>query len=158
MVYVIVILSIFIVIDLIFYIPMFVNVLIAEDKFAIYFFSIPIIYIDESKTINHLKNKISIQQLKNADPEDVKYIESLKIEKVILNYTFIDKKDLFFYYIRPILYMFKSFDLDNRLSIIYNSNINYYFYAKISFKIARVLKFYFIIRRIKQRRERTSNF
>ena len=61
MVYVIVILSIFIVIDLIFYIPMFVNVLIAEDKFAIYFFSIPIIYIDESKTINHLKNKISIQ-------------------------------------------------------------------------------------------------
>ncbi len=158
MVYVIVILSIFIVIDLIFYIPMFVNVLIAEDKFAIYFFSIPIIYIDESKTINHLKNKISIQQLKNADPEDVKYIESLKIEKVILNYTFIDKNDLFFYYIRPILYMFKSFDLDNRLSISYDSNINYYFYAKISFKIARVLKFYFIIRRIKQRRERTSNF
>lgn len=158
MVYVIVILSIFIVIDLIFYIPMFVNVLIAEDKFAIYFFSIPIIYIDESKTINHLKNKISIQQLKNADPEDVKYIESLKIEKVILNYTFIDKNDLFFYCIRPILYMFKSFDLDNRLSISYDSNINYYFYAKISFKIARVLKFYFIIRRIKQRRERTSNF
>lgn len=151
-------LIIFIIIDLLFYIPIHVQVLIADDLVGIYIFSIPIFLVTEKKIVNLLKNKISIQKLKYADKEDVKYIESIRIEEIRLNYTFLEHMPMALHYIYPCLGILKSFNkslLKNKIQFSCDKKKKYYLYAKVSLKIARVVKYYFIIRRIKH--ERTSN-
>ncbi len=154
----IIFLILFILIDLLFYIPIIIHIYISQNCFGIYIFSIPIFYVSHAKTKNLLKHKISIEKLKNADPINIKYIESIAIDRIQVNAIFIDRmaeKALFIY---PILGILKSLDeniFNQKLIIEKNLKKEYYFYLKMQIKIARIVKYYFIIRRLKS--ERTSN-
>ena len=77
-------------INLLFYIPLIIHIYVDKDILSIYLFAIPIFVISDNKTINLLKNKISIDQLLNASKIDLKMIEAIKIDeiKVSINYEF----------------------------------------------------------------------
>ena len=147
----IIFLILFILIDLLFYIPIIIHIYISQNCFGIY------IFVSHAKTKNLLKHKISIEKLKNADPINIKYIESIAIDRIQVNAIFIDRmaeKALFIY---PILGILKSLDeniFNQKLIIEKNLKKEYYFYLKMQIK-ARIVKYYFIIRRLKS--ERTSN-
>lgn len=158
MIGIIVFFILFIIIDLLFYIPILIHILIADDLVGVYIFSIPIFYVTPQKTINHLRNKISIENLKYADKEDMKYIESIAIEEIHINTTFIDPSHEYSYIWYPLLGIFADLNTNifkNKMTIEHNQQKKYHFYLKMHVKIARVIKYYFIIRRLKH--ERTSN-
>ncbi len=158
MIGIIVFLILFIIIDLLFYIPILIHILVAEDLVGIYVFSIPIFYVTPQKTINRLKKKISIKNLKYADKEDIKYIESIAIEKVKINTSFISQwndKSYLWYPFFGILQDLNANIFKNKMQIEHQKQNQYIFYCQMHVKIARVIKYYFIIRRLKH--ERTSN-
>lgn len=155
-IFLIVLLIIFIVIDLLFYIPITIHIYAYKDRFGIYVFSIPIIYISNEKTINLLKKKISLQKLKNVDSLDIKYIESVSIDKIQINDIFVDRMDYNSIFLRIILsnienYLNNLFNIDCLIET--NPSKHYYFYLKMNVKIARVLKYHFIVRRLKNERK-----
>ena len=77
------------IIDLLFYVPLKIHFFIDSSSIYLYLFTFKIIYKDDFKDFNLLKDKITINKIKESDKEDIKIIKSFKIKKL---HTSIDKK------------------------------------------------------------------
>lgn len=135
------------IIDLLFYVPLKIHFFIDSSSIYLYLFTIKIIYKDDFKDFNLLKDKITINKIKERDKEDIKIIKSFKIKKL---HTSIDKKLSlkYCYLLYPLLMV-------NNDYITINLNKNNQIYILIELKLANLLKEVIKIRRIKH--ERTSN-
>ena len=135
------------IIDLLFYVPLKIHFYIDSSSIYLYLFTFKIIYKDDFKDFNLLKDKITINKIKESDKEDIKIIKSFKIKKL---HTSIDKKLSlkYCYLLYPLLMV-------NNAYITINLNKNNQIYILIELKLANLLKEIIKIRRIKH--ERTSN-
>lgn len=135
------------IIDLLFYVPLKIHFFIDSSSIYLYLFTFKIIYKDDFKDFNLLKDKITINKIKESDKEDIKIIKSFKIKKL---HTSIDKKLSlkYCYLLYPLLMV-------NNDYITINLNKNNQLYILIELKLANLLKEIIKIRRIKH--ERTSN-
>lgn len=135
------------IIDLLFYVPLKIHFYIDSSSIYLYLFTFKIIYKDDFKDFNLLKDKITINKIKESDKEDIKIIKSFKIKKL---HTSIDKKLSlkYCYLLYPLLMV-------NNDYITINLNKNNQLYILIELKLANLLKEVIKIRRIKH--ERTSN-
>lgn len=135
------------IIDLLFYVPLKIHFYIDSSSIYLYLFTFKIIYKDDFKDFNLLKDKITINKIKESDKEDIKIIKSFKIKKL---HTSIDKKLSlkYCYLLYPLLMV-------NNDYITINLNKNNQIYILIELKLANLLKEIIKIRRIKH--ERTSN-
>lgn len=135
------------IIDLLFYVPLKIHFYIDSSSIYLYLFTFKIIYKDDFKDFNLLKDKITINKIKESDKEDIKIIKSFKIKKL---HTSIDKKLSlkYCYFLYPLLMV-------NNDYITINLNKNNQLYILIELKLANLLKEIIKIRRIKH--ERTSN-
>lgn len=135
------------IIDLLFYVPLKIHFFIDSSSIYLYLFTFKIIYKDGFKDFNLLKDKITINKIKESDKEDIKIIKSFKIKKL---HTSIDKKLSlkYCYLLYPLLMV-------NNDYITINLNKNNQIYILIELKLANLLKEVIKIRRIKH--ERTSN-
>ncbi|MBQ4061030.1 MAG: hypothetical protein IJD46_03275 [Bacilli bacterium] len=135
------------IIDLLFYVPLKIHFYIDSSSIYLYLFTFKIIYKDDFKDFNLLKDKITINKIKESDKEDIKIIKSFKIKKL---HTSIDKKLSlkYCYLLYPLLMV-------NNDYITINLNKNNQMYILIELKLANLLKEIIKIRRIKH--ERTSN-
>lgn len=135
------------IIDLLFYVPLKIHFFIDSSSIYLYLFTFKIIYKDDFKDFNLLKDKITINKIKESDKEDIKIIKSFKIKKL---HTSIDKKLSlkYCYLLYPLLMV-------NNDYITINLNKNNQIYILIELKLANLLKEVIKIRRIKH--ERTSN-
>lgn len=135
------------IIDLLFYVPLKIHFFIDSSSIYLYLFTFKIIYKDDFKDFNLLKDKITINKIKESDKEDIKIIKSFKIKKL---HTSIDKKLSlkYCYLLYPLLMV-------NNDYITINLNKNNQIYILIELKLANLLKEIIKIRRIKH--ERTSN-
>lgn len=135
------------IIDLLFYVPLKIHFYIDSSSIYLYLFTFKIIYKDDFKDFNLLKDKITINKIKESDKEDIKIIKSFKIKKL---HTSIDKKLSlkYCYLLYPLLMV-------NNDYITINLNKNNQIYVLIELKLANLLKEIIKIRRIKH--ERTSN-
>ena len=135
------------IIDLLFYVPLKIHFFIDSSSIYLYLFTFKIIYKDDFKEFNLLKDKITINKIKESDKEDIKIIKSFKIKKL---HTSIDKKLSlkYCYLLYPLLMV-------NNDYITINLNKNNQIYILIELKLANLLKEVIKIRRIKH--ERTSN-
>lgn len=135
------------IIDLLFYVPLKIHFYIDSSSIYLYLFTFKIIYKDDFKDFNSLKDKITINKIKESDKEDIKIIKSFKIKKL---YTSINKSlsIKYCYLLYPLLMV-------NNDYITVNLNKDNQLYILIELKLANLLKDIIIIRRIKH--ERTSN-
>lgn len=135
------------IIDLLFYVPLKIHFYIDSSSIYLYLFTFKIIYKDDFNDFNLLKDKITINKIKESDKEDIKIIKSFKIKKL---HTSIDKKLSlkYCYLLYPLLMV-------NNDYITINLNKNNQIYILIELKLANLLKEIIKIRRIKH--ERTSN-
>lgn len=135
------------IIDLLFYVPLKIHFYIDSSSIYLYLFTFKIIYKDDFKDFNLLKDKITINKIKESDKEDIKIIKSFKIKKL---HTSIDKKLSlkYCYLLYPLLMV-------NNDYITINLNKDNQLYILIELKLANLLKEVIKIRRIKH--ERTSN-
>ena len=135
------------IIDLLFYVPLKIHFYIDSSSIYLYLFTFKIIYKDDFKDFNLLKDKITINKIKESDKEDIKIIKSFKIKKL---HTSMDKKLSlkYCYLLYPLLMV-------NNDYITINLNKNNQMYILIELKLANLLKEIIKIRRIKH--ERTSN-
>lgn len=135
------------IIDLLFYVPLKIHFYIDSSSIYLYLFIFKIIYKDDFKDFNLLKDKITINKIKESDKEDIKIIKSFKIKKL---HTSIDKKLSlkYCYLLYPLLMV-------NNDYITINLNKDNQLYILIELKLANLLKEIIKIRRIKH--ERTSN-
>lgn len=135
--------------DLMFYVPLTIHIYFDNNRIYIGLFSIDIIKIDSESNINRLKNKISLQKIFESEKEDLKIIESLSINKIILRL----KKEQISRY----AYVFYPLLTINKI----NQKIDYQIasenklYMKVNVKIVNVLMKKIQIRRLKN--ERASN-
>lgn len=135
------------IIDLLFYVPLKIHFYIDSSSIYLYLFTFKIIYKDDFKDFNLLKDKITINKIKESDKEDIKIIKSFKIKKlyVSINESLSTK---YCYFLYPLLMV-------NNDYITINLNKNNQMYILIELKLANLLKEIIKIRRIKH--ERTSN-
>lgn len=135
------------IIDLLFYVPLKIHFYIDSSSIYLYLFTFKIIYKDDFKDFNLLKDKITINKIKESDKEDIKMIKSFKIKKlyVSINESLSIK---YCYLLYPLLMV-------NNDYITVNLNKDNQLYILIELKLANLLKDIIIIRRIKH--ERTSN-
>lgn len=135
------------IIDLLFYVPLKIHFYIDSSSIYLYLFTFKIIYKDDFKDFNSLKDKITINKIKESDKEDIKIIKSFKIKKL---YASINKSlsIKYCYLLYPLLMV-------NNDYITVNLNKDNQLYILIELKLANLLKDIIIIRRIKH--ERTSN-
>lgn len=144
-----IILLIVLLLDLIFYTPVYIH--FYYDKKALYvsLYSFFIIRIDKTNKINKLKNKIEISKIKNADKDKLKLIESIKISKILIS---VPKEKTYEYsYIFNSLYYIN--DLTDKIDYKIEDNLKVYF--KVELKGISIIKKLVEIRRVKN--ERTSN-
>ena len=135
------------IVDLLFYVPIKIHFYIDSSSIYLYVFTLKIIYKDDFKDINLLKDKITINKIKESDKEDIKVINSFKIKKI--NVSINAKLSLKHCYILYPLLMV------NNDHIIVNLNKSNKLYILIELKLANLLKEIIKIRRLKH--ERTSN-
>lgn len=130
-------------INLLFYIPLIIHIYVDKDILSIYLFAIPIFVISDNKTINLLKNKISIDQLLNASKIDLKMIEAIKIDeiKVSINYEFANQ---YAQYIYPLV------ALNNIYKINFKINDKTSLYIKTKITLVNILLELITIRRMKK--------
>lgn len=135
------------IIDLLFYVPLKIHFYIDSSSIYLYLFTFKIIYKDDFKDFNLLKDKITINKIKESDKEDIKIIKSFKIKKL---HTSINESlsIKYCYLLYPLLMV-------NNDYITINLNKNNQIYILIELKLANLLKEIIKIRRIKH--ERTSN-
>lgn len=135
------------IIDLLFYVPLKIHFYIDSSSIYLYLFTFKIIYKDDFKDFNLLKDKITINKIKESDKEDIKIIKSFKIKKlyVSINESLSIK---YCYLLYPLLMV-------NNDYITVNLNKDNQLYILIELKLANLLKEIIKIRRIKH--ERTSN-
>lgn len=135
------------IVDLLFYVPIKIHFYIDSSSIYLYVFTLKIIYKDDFKDINLLKDKITINKIKESDKEDIKVINSFKIKKI--NVSINAKLSLKHCYILYPLLMV------NNDHITVNLNKSNKLYILIELKLANLLKEIIKIRRLKH--ERTSN-
>lgn len=143
-------------IDVLFYIPLKVHILIADDLIAVFLFNIPFVYISSKKKINRLKNKISPISLKQIDSADIKYIEAVHIKKIFFNLKMENISYEYYPYLYPFIGIIQTINrmTKEEISLQYNANANYKFYCLIEMKLAKLIEEHILVRRIKN--ERTS--
>lgn len=140
--------------DLIFYVKIKIHILISSEGVFLYVFSLPVFVVCKEKEINLLKNKISLEKLKNTQKEDLKIIESFTIEKLYFN----AKPSLlkqYAYLAYPFIGLVFSLDQifqKNDLHVEIKEEKKYYFYTMIDLKIDNIVKQMIQIRRLKHER------
>ena len=130
-------------INLLFYIPLIIHIYVDKDILSIYLFAIPIFVISDNKTINLLKNKISIDQLLNASKIDLKMIEAIKIDeiKVSINYEFANQDAQYIYPLVALNNIYKiNFKINDKTSL----------YIKTKITLVNILLELITIRRMKK--------
>lgn len=135
------------IIDLLFYVPLKIHFYIDSSSIYLYLFTFKIIYKDDFKDFNLLKDKITINKIKESDKEDIKIIKSFKIQKLYVSIN--ERLSIKYCYL---LYPLLMVNNDN---ITVNLNKDNQLYILIELKLANLLKEIIRIRRIKH--ERTSN-
>ena len=68
-------------IDVIFYIPLYIYFYFDSKSIYLYIYSFPLLKIDNQNNINRLKNMINIEKIKETKKEDLKIINSFNINK-----------------------------------------------------------------------------
>jgi len=135
------------IIDLLFYVPLKIHFYIDSSSIYLYLFTFKIIYKDDFKDFNLLKDKITINKIKESDKEDIKIIKSFKIKKLYVSIN--ERLSIkYCYLLYPLLMV-------NNDYITVNLNKDNQLYILIELKLANLLKEIIKIRRIKH--ERTSN-
>ena len=136
-------------IDVIFYIPLYIYFYFDSNRIYLYIYTFPIIKLDEVNNINRLKNMISIEKIKETKKEDLKIINSFNINKIIcfIDFNILNKCSFILY---PLLTIN---NLQNKVKL-YNSTQNK-IYISIKLIIVNILYELIKIRRIKS--ERKSN-
>ena len=136
-------------IDVIFYIPLYIYFYFDSERIYLYIYTFPIIKLDEVNNINRLKNMISIEKIKETKKEDLKIINSFNINKIIcfIDFNILNKCSFILY---PLLTIN---NLQNKVKL-YNSTQNK-IYISIKLTIVNILYELIKIRRIKS--ERKSN-
>jgi len=135
------------IIDLLFYVPLKIHFYIDSSSIYLYLFIFKIIYKDDFKDFNLLKDKITINKIKESDKEDIKIIKSFKIKKLYVSIN--ERLSIkYCYLLYPLLMV-------NNDYITVNLNKDNQLYILIELKLANLLKEIIKIRRIKH--ERTSN-
>ena len=136
-------------IDVIFYIPLYIYFYFDSKRIYLYIYTFPIIKLDEVNNINRLKNMISIEKIKETKKEDLKIINSFNINKIIcfIDFNILNKCSFILY---PLLTIN---NLQNKVKL-YNSTQNK-IYISIKLTIVNILYELIKIRRIKS--ERNSN-
>ena len=136
-------------IDVIFYIPLYIYFYFDSKRIYLYIYTFPIIKLDEVNNINRLKNMISIEKIKETKKEDLKIINSFNINKIIcfIDFNILNKCSFILY---PLLTIN---NLQNKVKL-YNSTQNK-IYISIKLTIVNILYELIKIRRIKS--ERKSN-
>ena len=144
-----IILIIVFLIDVIFYIPLYIYFYFDSKRIYLYIYTFPIIKLDEVNNINRLKNMISIEKIKETKKEDLKIINSFNINKIIcfIDFNILNKCSFILY---PLLTIN---NLQNKVKL-YNSTQNK-IYISIKLTIVNILYELIKIRRIKS--ERKSN-
>lgn len=137
-------------VDLLFYIPIKINIYFDKNAVYIYLYSLAIIAIDEKRNINLLKNKISIDQILNAETEDLKMIEAFKIEKINISIDQISANQN-----AQLIYPFVSLNYFTKI-IDFKIKNESKLYVRASVTFVNILHELIIIRRIKQH-ERKSH-
>ena len=136
-------------IDVIFYIPLYIYFYFDSKRIYLYIYTFPIIKLDEVNNINRLKNMISIEKIKETKKEDLKIINSFNINKIIcfIDFNILNKCSFILYPLMTIN------NLQNKVKL-YNSTQNK-IYISIKLTIVNILYELIKIRRIKS--ERKSN-
>ena len=136
-------------IDVIFYIPLYIYFYFDSNRIYLYIYTFPIIKLDEVNNINRLKNMISIEKIKETKKEDLKIINSFNINKIIcfIDFNKLNKCSFILYPLTTIN------NLQNKVKL-YNSTQNK-IYISIKLTIVNILYELIKIRRIKS--ERKSN-
>ena len=136
-------------IDIIFYIPLYIFFYFDSKRIYLYIYTFPIIKLDEVNNINRLKNMISIEKIKETKKEDLKIINSFNINKIIcfIDFNILNKCSFILYPLTTIN------NLQNKVKL-YNSTQNK-IYISIKLTIVNILYELIKIRRIKS--ERKSN-
>lgn len=153
----ILLLLIVIIVDLLFYVPIDIYLLLYKDEIHLYLYTIPIIVQTDSKKINKLKNKISIEKILNTKKEDLRLIKAISLKEMNINinkHKNIEK----LYFLYGLIGVINSFDqsLENiKLKLSCLDDKESYFYIKIRLQFINIFYELIKIRRIK--RERTSN-
>ena len=73
------------IVNFLFLIPIKIHFYTDNKVIYFYIFSFKIIHIDESKTFNLLKNKISISKIKESAESNLKLIKSFKVKKLVFS-------------------------------------------------------------------------
>lgn len=135
-------------IDLIFYVPIYINIYYDNQHAYFYIYSLMIIKIDKYNNKNLMKNKIDMKKFKDANKEDLKIIQSITIDKIFLRIPEMISYQ-YSYIIYPLynLNLIKTFD--------YKLADEFKLYIKVKMNIVNILHKLIQIRRIKN--ERTSN-
>lgn len=143
------ILILVILIDLILYIPLKFHMYQDSNCIYLYFYSLPIIKIDNNSNFNMLKGKVNIDKVIDTDKEDLKIINSFKIEKIYIRINknnALENANVFY----PLL------SINNLITILdYDISYKTKFYSIVSFKLSNIIFKLLTIRRNKS--ERTSN-
>ena len=144
--FLIIILIIVIYIDILFYIPIPIHLYIDNECFYVYVYSFKVIKIDKVDNYNYLKDKITLENIKKTDKENIKLIKTINIKKLFIE---IKKEiaDLYPYLFYPLL-------VDNKVIKIKLTDNNK-LYNKIEIRLVNVL--YSLIKIRSKKHERTSN-
>ena len=136
-------------IDVIFYIPLYIYFYFDSKRVYLYIYSFPLLKIDNQSNINRLKNMISIEKIKGTKKEDLKIINSFNINKIIcfIDFNILNK-------CAHILYPLLTINnLQNKIKV--NIATQNKVYISIKLTVVNILYELIKIRRIKS--ERKSN-
>lgn len=136
------------IIDVILYLSIKIHVYQDKESFYIFVYSLPLIKIDKNNRFNLLENKISIDKIYESNNIDLKIIDTIKINKILIR---IDIENTYEY-----SYIFYPLFLVNNTNIInYKITNENKIYCVFSIKLVNIILKIIKIRREKS--ERTSN-
>ena len=135
-------------IDLIFYVPIYINIYYDNQHAYFYIYSLMIIKIDKYNNKNLMKNKIDMKKFKDANKEDLKIIQSITIDKIFLRIP-----EMISYQYSYIIY--PLYNLNTIEKVDYKVNNNFKLYLRVKMNLFNIIYKIIEIRRLKN--ERTSN-
>ena len=135
-------------IDLIFYVPIYINIYFDSNNVYLYVYSLVIIKLDKKNNKNLLKNKIDFNKIKQTNKEDLKIIKSISIDKL-----YIRMPEILSYQYSYIIY--PLYNLNTIEKIDYKVNSNFKLYLRVKMNLFNIIYKLIEIRRLKN--ERTSN-
>lgn len=142
------IIILFLFLDLLFYVPIYINIYIDRDSFYLSLYSLFIVRVDNKKNINLLKNKLDLNKLKTTRKEDLEMIKSIKIDRIYLRVP----RGLSYHY-SYVFYPLYSLNISKIVD--YKIDDKFKLYTKVKMNLVNIVFEFLKIRRMKN--ERTSN-